>query len=138
VSFSVERAAARAISKSKRATPDRIRTLLLVLAEMEPLLSRAREIVRKYEAITQRPKRSSARFSPAYGYRVRGMTNFFECFVREADGAWRCTTPIDLHLPEGRVQVAPGTVFIRGSRFMNIDLAKLLDDQHPIRQMRTA
>lgn len=29
--------------------------------------------------------------------------------------------------PEGRIQVTPGSTFYPGTRFMNVDLARLLD-----------
>ncbi|MGE5638608.1 MAG: hypothetical protein ACM30H_00810 [Clostridia bacterium] len=58
------------------------------------------------------------------------MQNFIRAFVRDAHGAWRCIEPAELDLPGGRVQVTPGSVFVRGTRFMNVDLAELLDAQH--------
>lgn len=57
------------------------------------------------------------------------MHKFIKSFVREPDGSWRCVNPAELRLPQGRVQVAPGTVLVRGSRFMNVDLAAMLDEQ---------
>jgi len=35
-----------------------------------------------------------------------------------------------LELPEGRVQATPGTRFIIGTKFMNVDIARLLDDEY--------
>jgi hypothetical protein len=35
-----------------------------------------------------------------------------------------------LELPQGRIQVTPGTVFTRGTKFMNVDVAELLDEQY--------
>ena len=58
------------------------------------------------------------------------MQSFIKCFVRDAYGAWRCIAPADLQLPSGRVQVTPGSVFMKGMRFMNVDLAALLDEQY--------
>jgi hypothetical protein len=57
------------------------------------------------------------------------VVNFIKCFVRDAFGAWRCVAPGTLELPTGRVQVTPGMVFVQGRRFMNVDLAALLDEQ---------
>jgi hypothetical protein len=57
------------------------------------------------------------------------VQNFIKCFVRDDSGAWRCIAPADLQTAQGRVQVTPGTVFTRGSTFMNVDLAALLDDE---------
>lgn len=38
--------------------------------------------------------------------------------------------PATLDLPEGRVQVAAGTCLTRGMKFMNVEVAKLLDDYY--------
>ena len=51
-------------------------------------------------------------------------------FVREGDGVWACVEPAELQLPEGRIQVTPGTRFTRGTTFMNVEIAKLLDEQY--------
>jgi hypothetical protein len=64
------------------------------------------------------------------------MQDFVKHFVRDSEGAWRCVEPAELDLPEGRVQVTPGTVFARGSKFMNVDLADLLDRQYEEDQRR--
>ena len=58
------------------------------------------------------------------------MEQFIKHFVREAPGIWSCVEPAELLLPEGRIQVTPGTRFTRGTMFMNVELAKLLDDLH--------
>lgn len=60
------------------------------------------------------------------------MHNFIKHFVRECYGTWRCTSTAELNLPQGRIQVTPGSVLIRGTKFMNIDLAELLDKQYEI------
>ena len=57
------------------------------------------------------------------------MKEFIKNFERESYG-WRCVAPATLNLPGGRIQVSPGSVFVRGARFMNVDIAKLLDEQH--------
>ena len=49
-------------------------------------------------------------------------------FVREHDGAWVCIKPTELVLPSGRIQVAVGTRFTPGTRFMGVDVARLLED----------
>ena len=56
------------------------------------------------------------------------MGEFLESFVREADGVWRCVEPAELHLPQGRIQVTVGTRLVRGSRYMGVDVAALLDE----------
>lgn len=57
------------------------------------------------------------------------MHRFIQGFVREPTGAWRCVKASTLDLPTGRIQVAPGSVFMKGTRFMNIDLAELLETE---------
>ena len=64
------------------------------------------------------------------------MQNFIKNFVRDNAGAWRCISPADLNTPQGRIQVTPGTVFTRGTRFMNVDVAELLDEQRAKDQQR--
>jgi hypothetical protein len=64
------------------------------------------------------------------------MQNFSKCFVRDQSGAWRCIAPADLQTPQGRIQVAPGSVFTRGVDFMNVDVAALLDEQQAKDQQR--
>jgi len=58
------------------------------------------------------------------------VQNFIEHFEREAFGTWTCRHSAELSLPGGRIQIAPGTRFTRGTTFMWIDLARLLDEQH--------
>jgi hypothetical protein len=62
------------------------------------------------------------------------LQDFIKHFVRDAFGAWRCIEPAELDLPQGRVQVTPGTVFTRGTKFMNVDLAEMLDKQYEMYQ----
>jgi hypothetical protein len=57
------------------------------------------------------------------------VQNFITHFKRETNG-WRCIESATLELPGGRVQVTPGSVFVRGTSFMNIDLAKMLDEEY--------
>ena len=58
------------------------------------------------------------------------MDKFIRNFVRDAEGTWRCIQPAELQFDSGRIQVAPGTTFTRGTMFMGIDLASLLEDHH--------
>ena len=64
------------------------------------------------------------------------MHEFRECFIRDPSGAWRCVKPADLQLPTGRVQVTAGSVFTRRTRFMNVDLAALLDEQEALERTK--
>jgi hypothetical protein len=55
---------------------------------------------------------------------------FIKHFRREGAGVWLCVEAATLNLPEGRVQAAPGARFVVGTKFMNIDLARLLDEEY--------
>jgi hypothetical protein len=57
------------------------------------------------------------------------VQNFVEGFVREQDGTWCCIQAAELDLPGGRVQVAVGTRFAPGNRFVGVDLARLLEER---------
>jgi hypothetical protein len=58
------------------------------------------------------------------------MREFVKSFVREREGIWICVRPVTLTLAQGRIQVAPGTRFTRGSTFMDVEPAKLLDEHY--------
>ena len=55
---------------------------------------------------------------------------FIKRFRREGAGMWICLQPAELELPQGRVQVTPGTRFTLGTKFMNVEIAALLDEQY--------
>ena len=57
------------------------------------------------------------------------MQRFIKCFRREGAGTWMCLLAAELVLPQGRIQVNPGTRFTRGTRFMNVEIAALLDGE---------
>jgi hypothetical protein len=63
--------------------------------------------------------------------------NFIKQFRREGAGNWVCVGPATLDLPHGRVQVSPGTRLTIGAKFMNVQLARMLDEEysrsHPTR-----
>jgi hypothetical protein len=59
------------------------------------------------------------------------VQDFRKSFVREQDGAWVCVETAELDLPSGRIQVAAGARFAPGTRFMGVDLARLLEEQRP-------
>ena len=59
---------------------------------------------------------SRTQYSPAL------VRNFIKHFKRERTGVWLCETSATLDLPQGRIQVAPGTRFTLGSKFMNVEL----------------
>jgi hypothetical protein len=58
------------------------------------------------------------------------VENFIKHFRREAGGHWLCVEPATLELPTGRVQVTPGTQLTIGAKFMNVDLARMLDEEY--------
>lgn len=68
--------------------------------------------------------------------RLGTVHNFIKRFVRDQHGAWRCIAPGEVQTPKGRVQVTPGSVFTRGTKFMNVDVAELLDQQYEKDQPR--
>ena len=57
------------------------------------------------------------------------MRDLFRYFRRESDGTWICTSMVTMELRSGRIQVTPGMRFTPGIRFMNVDVAKLLEDE---------
>ena len=62
---------------------------------------------------------------------------FINNFRREGAGIWVCVQPASLDLPQGRVQVTPGTRFTIGSKFMNIDLARMLDEEYSRQRLQS-
>lgn len=64
------------------------------------------------------------------------MENFIKHFRREGGGHWLCVEPATLELPTGRVQVTPGTQLTIGAKFMNVDLARMLDEEYSRSYMR--
>ena len=55
---------------------------------------------------------------------------FIKHFRREGAGLWVCVAAATLELPEGRVQATPGTRFVIGTKYMNVDIARLLDQEY--------
>lgn len=43
-----------------------------------------------------------------------------------SDGSWECTSPVTFSGPHGRVQVAPGSRFYPGTKFMGFDIVEWL------------
>ena len=64
------------------------------------------------------------------------MQQFIKNFQRRGPGIWACTTTATLDLPTGRIQVNPGMVFQAGEKFMNVDLARMLEEQYSKDQER--
>lgn len=64
------------------------------------------------------------------------MEEFIKHFRRESGGVWVCVSPATLELTPGRVQVTAGTRFTIGTKFMNVDLARMLDEEYSRLQKR--
>jgi hypothetical protein len=58
------------------------------------------------------------------------MQDFIRLFIRIGPGVWTCVRNGEFHGPNGRIQVALGTTFTKGTNFMGVDVAALLDDEH--------
>lgn len=57
------------------------------------------------------------------------MQDFIRHFVRAPGGEWLCVEQAELNTPQGRIQVAAGTMLKRGTLFMGLELARMLDEQ---------
>jgi hypothetical protein len=57
------------------------------------------------------------------------MQDVIKHFARAPTGEWVCVAPVELQTPGGRIQVATGTRFTRGTLFMGLELARMLDEQ---------
>jgi hypothetical protein len=55
---------------------------------------------------------------------------FIKHFRREVGGVWVCESAATVELVQGRIQVTPGARFTIGTKFMNIELARLLDEAY--------
>lgn len=64
------------------------------------------------------------------------MQEFIKHFRRDSAYSWSCLEPAELTLPSGRIQVTPGSRFVRGTKFMGVDLAELLEEAYQRRQQR--
>src|SRR4051812_40522977 len=58
------------------------------------------------------------------------LEQFIKHFRREKPGEWVCTSPATLETPKGRVQVNAGTRLVQDQPFMNVDLARMLEDAY--------
>lgn len=66
------------------------------------------------------------------------MQEFIKHFRREAAGIWVCISAAGVQLQQVRIEVAPGTRFQRGTKFMNLDIAALLDEQYARDQLKAS
>jgi hypothetical protein len=56
-----------------------------------------------------------------------GQGNFYSIACRawrEGAGNWICVEPATLDMPQGPIQITPGTRITIGTKFMNVDLAR--------------
>jgi hypothetical protein len=58
------------------------------------------------------------------------MDNFILHFRRLQPGLWECVRAAEYQLSTGRIQVTQGSRFARGTTFMGVDIAKLLDEHY--------
>jgi hypothetical protein len=63
------------------------------------------------------------------------MEQFIKHFVRQGPGRWGCVQSCTFESAVGRIQVATGTLVMRGVKFMNFDLAEALETEYA-KQMR--
>jgi hypothetical protein len=58
------------------------------------------------------------------------IEHFIKHFRREGAGIWVCVEATTFELPRGRIEFLPGTRLTRGTKFMNVELARMLDEQY--------
>ena len=58
------------------------------------------------------------------------MEEMMRHFLRIGPGKWTCVRGGEFQSPSGRIQVAVGTTFTRGTIFMGYDIAKALDEHY--------
>lgn len=58
------------------------------------------------------------------------MRQFIKHFQRVGVGDWVCIEDASLSLPQGRVEVTAGTRLKLGTKFMNVDLAAMLEAEY--------
>jgi hypothetical protein len=63
-------------------------------------------------------------------FNFRPVKDFIHCFRRDSAGHWVCIKPCEIDLRGGRIQVSIGTRFTSGTRFMDVDIAELLDHEY--------
>ena len=51
------------------------------------------------------------------------MNPFLNAFIRQPGGAWVCVQHTSFEGPHGRIEVARGTIFTPGTKFMEVDVA---------------
>ena len=62
------------------------------------------------------------------------MQRFIQHFRRDPFGIWICVSAAELNLPGGRIEVTAGSRFAPGTKFMNVDLAAMLEAEYEKQQ----
>ena len=57
------------------------------------------------------------------------MNEFLKAFHRNDDGSWTCVAAARYQSAEGRIEVAPGTTFTKGTVFLGVEIASWLEQQ---------
>ena len=60
----------------------------------------------------------------------RQVEEFIKHFRRERAGVWVCEKPATLHLRHRHIEAKPDARFVVGTKFMNVDVARLLDAEY--------
>ena len=58
------------------------------------------------------------------------MDELIKHFLRVEAGKWTCVVSAEFQSPSGRIQIAVGSTFTRGTMFMGYDLARALDEHY--------
>jgi hypothetical protein len=58
------------------------------------------------------------------------MDEVMKHFIRVEAGTWTCVKSGEFQSPTGRIQIAVGSTFTRGTMFMGFDLARALDEHY--------
>ena len=58
------------------------------------------------------------------------MEEMIKHFLRIEPGKWTCVRSAEFQSPGGRIQVAVGTTFTRGTMFMGYDIVQALDEHY--------
>jgi hypothetical protein len=58
------------------------------------------------------------------------MQNFIKHFVRINPEMWTCVSSGEFYGPQGRIQVTVGTTVTKGTNFMGVDLAAILEKEY--------
>jgi len=75
---------------------------------------------------------SSAPWKPI----LRAVETFIKCFHRQGPGRWLAVESCTFESPVGRIQVAVGTLVMRGVKFMNYDIADALEAEFQRQQTK--